>query len=291
MQEEMRDTAGARPVDGGLDEPPSESAPPVRALREDVAEEAMRSAGDFDSLSPSTEPRYGLAELEPGTGDDVRLACTRCYPASVLPGWQCARQKVGDRGAQRFVLRVRENSHVAVHLGAVSRQNGNVSQRCWPKHERIGHYTSTTSRIEPSCWRTARWEPLRDSGSGMLKRDEGARQMEEREIVQRPHLPADRQGAEPIAPAPGTFDDPLLFMSSADTGSTARATEAKVTSSLEPSQIVNIEVMKGAAVEQAYGKSYVSGLVVITLDEKGTEAWLRAESARAAKPDAAAPAP
>ena len=75
----------------------------------------------------------------------------------------------------------------------------------------------------------------------------------------------------------------LLFMSSADTGSTARATEAKVTSSLEPSQIVNIEVMKGAAVEQAYGKSYVSGLVVITLDEKGTEAWRRAESARAWK--------
>jgi hypothetical protein len=75
----------------------------------------------------------------------------------------------------------------------------------------------------------------------------------------------------------------LLFMSSADTGSTARVPEAAMTSSLGPSQIVNVEVLTGAAVEQAYGKSYVSGLVVITLDEKGTEAWLRAESARAWK--------
>jgi hypothetical protein len=54
---------------------------------------------------------------------------------------------------------------------------------------------------------------------------------------------------------------------------------------------VSIEVMKGAAVEQAYGKAYASGLVLIALDAKGTDAWLRAESARAAKPDAAAPAP
>jgi hypothetical protein len=64
-----------------------------------------------------------------------------------------------------------------------------------------------------------------------------------------------------------------------------------VLGSLDPSQIVSIEVMKGAAVEQAYGKAYASGLVLIALDAKGTDAWLRAESARAAKPDAAAPAP
>jgi hypothetical protein len=52
MQEEVRDAAGARPGDGGLGEPPGEPAPPVRALGEDVADEAVRPARDRDGLAP-----------------------------------------------------------------------------------------------------------------------------------------------------------------------------------------------------------------------------------------------
>jgi hypothetical protein len=86
-------------------------------------------------------------------------------------------------------------------------------------------------------------------------------------------------------------DGQLLYMSSADTAATARSRDTAAVGDVHPSQIVSIEIMKGAAVEQAYGKAYVSGLIVIALDAKGTEAWLRAESARGAKPEAAAPAP
>ena len=83
-------------------------------------------------------------------------------------------------------------------------------------------------------------------------------------------------------------DGQLLYMSSADTTATARSRDETALGTLDPSRIVSIEVTKGAAVEQAYGKAYASGLIVIVLDAKGTEAWLRAESARAAKPEAAA---
>jgi hypothetical protein len=88
-------------------------------------------------------------------------------------------------------------------------------------------------------------------------------------------------------------DGQLLYMSSPDTA-TARSRDTTALGSLgslDLSQIASIEVQKGAAVEQAYGKAYASGLIVIVLDAKGTEAWLRAESARGAKPEAAAPTP
>jgi hypothetical protein len=83
-------------------------------------------------------------------------------------------------------------------------------------------------------------------------------------------------------------DGRLLFMSSADTASAARVLEE---SSLEPSQIVNIEVVKGAAAQKTYGGPFVNGLVIVTLDQKGTEAWLAAAAARAAKAGAAVPPP
>jgi hypothetical protein len=87
-------------------------------------------------------------------------------------------------------------------------------------------------------------------------------------------------------------DGQLLFMSSADSASAAREQEdGTATSSLEPSHIVNIEVVKGAVAQKTYGGPFVNGLVVVTLDQKGTEAWLAAAAARAAKPGAAVPPP
>jgi hypothetical protein len=87
-------------------------------------------------------------------------------------------------------------------------------------------------------------------------------------------------------------DGQLLFMSSVDTASAARATEeASALGGVDPSRIASIEVVKGAEVEKTYGRSYANGLIVVTLDRQGTEAWLSAASARGAKPGAAPPPP
>lgn len=47
-------------------------------------------------------------------------------------------------------------------------------------------------------------------GSGMLQRDEGARQAVQREIVARLPLPGDEHRPEPVTTAPGAIDDPAL---------------------------------------------------------------------------------
>ena len=86
-------------------------------------------------------------------------------------------------------------------------------------------------------------------------------------------------------------DGQLLYMSSADIAATAGSRDTSALGTLDPSQIVSIEVKKGAVVEKTYGKAYASGLVIIVLDAKGTEAWLREAAARAAEPSAATPAP
>jgi hypothetical protein len=83
----------------------------------------------------------------------------------------------------------------------------------------------------------------------------------------------------------------LLFMSSADTASAARATLQQTMSSVEPSQIANLEVVKGATAEKMYGGPFVNGLIIVTLDEKGTAAWVSAAAARAVTPGAAPPPP
>jgi hypothetical protein len=83
-------------------------------------------------------------------------------------------------------------------------------------------------------------------------------------------------------------DGQLLYMSSADTTSSARAAwepaDAASLGGVEPSQIENLEVMKAAAAEKTYGKPYVNGLIIVTLSRKGTEAWVNAAHARATKP-------
>ena len=80
-------------------------------------------------------------------------------------------------------------------------------------------------------------------------------------------------------------------MSSADTGAVAKAAETTATGDLEPSHIASIEVFKGAAAEQLYGKGYGRGVIIVTLDRQGTDAWLSAAAARATKANGAAPAP
>jgi hypothetical protein len=66
-------------------------------------------------------------------------------------------------------------------------------------------------------------------------------------------------GAPGISDRPAAYrivgaDGRLLFMSSADTAWAARALEQETaTSSLEPSRIVNIEVVRGAAAQKTYG--------------------------------------
>jgi hypothetical protein len=84
-------------------------------------------------------------------------------------------------------------------------------------------------------------------------------------------------------------DGQVLYMSSVDTASGVMTTADGITTTLESSHVVSIEISRAGAAEKSYGKAYSSGVIVVTLDQKGTEAWLRDASARAAKPAAAAP--
>ena len=69
----------------------------------------------------------------------------------------------------------------------------------------------------------------------------------------------------------------LLFMSPADTSKRFRMPEVwKDLPELNPSDVVDITVVKSVAAIERFGSAYASGVVVVTLNQKGTDAWREA---------------
>lgn len=69
----------------------------------------------------------------------------------------------------------------------------------------------------------------------------------------------------------------LLFMSPADTAKRFRMPEVwKDLPELNPSDVADITVVKSVAAIERFGGAYASGVVVVTLNQKGTDAWREA---------------
>ena len=92
-----------------------------------------------------------------------------------------------------------------------------------------------------------------------------------------------RHGKQPAFRVIGTDRD-LLFMSSAESllDSTADRHETPL-ADLDASLIDSVRVVKGAAAAAAYGDPYAAGVVVVVLNQKGTDAWRKAAIERATK--------
>jgi hypothetical protein len=77
----------------------------------------------------------------------------------------------------------------------------------------------------------------------------------------------------------------VLFMSAGEPSTFVWATpQAEALNDLNDSHLTSLEIGTAASATKLYGKQYANGIISVTLNESGADAWRKAVAVRTAKP-------